>query len=65
MTAIAGGVAGGALRVVPLNGVPPTRRRIVAIRRAGAGPVAPPVTGFLEVLDRIGEILPDHGAILA
>ena len=65
VTAIAGDVARGALRVVPLNGVPPTRRRIVAVRRAGSGAIAPPVNGFLDVLGRIDEILPDHGAILA
>lgn len=66
VTAIAGDVARGALRVIPMHGVPPTRRRIVAIRRAANGDViAPPVQGFLDVLGRIGEILPDHGTILA
>lgn len=66
VTAIAGDVARGALRAIAMNGVAPTRRRIVAIRRAGAGRhVAPPVQGFLDVLDRIEEIVPVHGAILA
>jgi DNA-binding transcriptional LysR family regulator len=65
-TAIAGEVARGVLRVIPMNGVAPTRRRIVAIRRAGSGQVtAPPVQGFLDVLGRIHEILPRRGTILA
>jgi hypothetical protein len=37
----------------------------VAIRRAGSGGIAPPVEGYLDVLARIDEILPDRGAILA
>ena len=66
VTAIAGDVARGALRAIPLDGVAPMRRRIVSIRRSGSGgAVPPPVQGFLDVLDRIHEILPDHGAILA
>lgn len=66
VTAIAGDVARGALRVIPMDGVPPTRRRIVAIRRAGSGQAtSAAVQGFLDVLDRIKEILPEHGAILA
>ncbi len=66
VTAIAGDVARGALRAIPMNGVPPTRRRIVAVRRAAAGDViSPPVRGFLDVLGRIGEILPAQGTILA
>lgn len=65
-TAIAGEVARGVLRIIRLNGVAPTRRRIVAIRRAGSGRVtAPAVQGFLDVLGRIHEVLPEHGAILA
>ena len=65
-TAVAGDVARGTLRVIPMHHVPPTRRRIVAIRRAGIGDlVSPPMRGFLDVLDRIDEILPRHGAILA
>jgi DNA-binding transcriptional LysR family regulator len=63
-TAIAGDVAGGVLRVIPMHGVAPTRRRIVAIRRAGSGiVVAPPVQGFLDVLGRIGEVLPGAEAL--
>lgn len=64
-TAIAADVARGALRAIEVHGLPPTRRRIVAVRRAGAGRAAPAVQGFLDVLDRIGEVLPDRGTILA
>ncbi len=65
VTAIAADLARGALRAIPINGVIPARRRIVAVRRAVSGQATPPVQGFLDVLERIGEILPDHGAILA
>lgn len=66
VTAIASDVARGALRAIPMRGVPPTRRRIVAVRRAATGDVAAPaVQGFLDVLGRIGEILPARGTILA
>lgn len=64
-TAIAADVARGALRVVPLAGATPTRRRIVAVRRPGVTQPAPPLAGFLETLERIHDILPDRGAILA
>lgn len=67
VTAIAGDIARGALRVIVLDGVEPIRRRIVAIRPARGSPASatPAVQGFIEVLERIGEVLPDHGAILA
>lgn len=66
MTAIAGDIARGALRSIPIDSVAPMRRRIVSIRRAGAGTaVPPPVQGFLQVLAGIHEILPDQGTILA
>ncbi len=65
LTAIAGDVARGELRAVPLVGVSPTRRRIVAVRRPSSGTVPLPLRGFLEVLDQIHEILPARGAILA
>jgi DNA-binding transcriptional LysR family regulator len=66
VTAVAADVARGALRAIPMHGVAPTKRRIVAVRKAGSDVrVSPPVQGFLDVLDRIHEILPDHGAILA
>lgn len=65
VTAIAADIARGALRAIQINGLTPTRRRIVAVRRAGSGQATPPVQGFLDVLERIGEILPKHGAILA
>ena len=64
-TAIAGDVARGALRVVQMPGLPTTRRRIVAICRATAGDAPPALQGFLDVLNRIEDVLPDHGAILA
>ena len=65
LTAIAGDIARGELRAVPMAGVAPIRRRIVAVHRPSAGPLPPPLQGFLEVLDRIGEILPTRGTILA
>jgi hypothetical protein len=37
----------------------------VAVRRPTVGRASPPVQGFLDVLDRIREILPDRGTILA
>jgi DNA-binding transcriptional LysR family regulator len=64
-TAIAGDIARGELRAVPLAGVAPTRRRIVAVHRPLSGPPPPPLQGFLDVLDQIDEILPTRGAILA
>jgi DNA-binding transcriptional LysR family regulator len=63
-SAIAGDVARGTLRAVGLRGVQRMRRRIIAVRRAGSLPTAA-LVGFLDVLDGIGEILPDRGAILA
>ncbi len=64
-TAIAADVARGALRVVSLAGTTPSRRRIVAVRRPATAQPAPPLAGFLEVLERIHDILPDRGTILA
>ncbi len=64
-TAIAGDLARGDLRAVDLVGVGPTRRRIVAVHRGGAGSRSPALQGFLDVLDEIDEILPTRGAILA
>lgn len=64
-SAIAADVARGALREIAVHGVPRTQRRIVAARRAGTTIVPPAVRGFLDVLDRIEEILPGQGAILA
>ena len=66
VTAVAGDLARGALRAIPMHGVQPTRRSIVAIRRATTvDGVTPPVQAFLDVLARIGEILPGQGPILA
>lgn len=64
-TAIAGDVARGELRVVPLVDVAPMRRRIVAAWRPSSVGLPTPVRGFLEVLDQIDEVLPTRGAILA
>ncbi len=64
-SAIAADVASGSLRAVALEGVAPMRRRLVAVRRAGAPDSGPAVAGFLDILDRIDEIIPDEGAILA
>ena len=65
-TAVAADIARGVLRVIPMNGVAPTRRRIVAATRIGfAASAPPPVRGFLDGLSRIHEILPDRGAIRA
>ncbi len=64
-TAIAGDISRGELRAVPLAGVAPTRRRIVAVHRPSLGPPPPPLQGFLDVLDDIDGILPTRGAILA
>jgi DNA-binding transcriptional LysR family regulator len=65
-TAVASDIARGTLRVIPVDGAGPTRRRIVAVRRAGSSQVLPPpVQGFIDVLDRLDEVLPLHGTILA
>ena len=64
-SAIAADVASGSLRAVALEGVAPMRRRLVAVRRAGAPDPGPAVAGFLAILDRIDEIVPGKGAILA
>jgi DNA-binding transcriptional LysR family regulator len=65
-TAVASDIARGTLRVIHVEGAGPTRRRIIAVRRAGSPQVAsPPVQGFLDVLDRLHEVLPEHGTILA
>jgi DNA-binding transcriptional LysR family regulator len=63
-SAIAGDVARGTLKAVGLQGVSRMRRRIIAVRRTGAIPSAA-LVGFLPVLEQIGEILPDRGAIMA
>ncbi len=65
-TAVASDIARGTLRVIHVDGAGPTRRRIIAVRRAGTPQVAPPPgQGFLDVLDRLDEVLPDHGTIVA
>ena len=64
-SAIAADVARGVLREIRVSGVPPTRRRIVAARRARAPAASPAVQGFLDILERIEEIVPGQGAILA
>ncbi len=63
-SAIAGDVARGTIKAVGLRGVQRMRRRIIAVRREGMLPTTA-LVGFLDVLEEIGEILPDRGAILA
>lgn len=65
ITAVATELSRGALRSVVIAGVPPIRRRIVAVRRKGAGTPGPALSGFFEVLSRIDEVLPSRGTILA
>ncbi len=64
-SAIAGDVARGSLRAVRMEAVQPTRRRIIAVRRAGTAPPSAAVQGFLDTLDRIDEVLPGSGTIVA
>ena len=54
----AGEIERGSLRVVRLVDVPPIRRQVMAIQRPGTRPPAAPLWNFLEILDRIGEVLP-------
>lgn len=49
-TAVAREVAAGQLARVDLQGAPPMRRSIVAMRRRDAGPPTGPVAAFLELL---------------
>lgn len=53
-TAIAEELARGSLRAIRLRDAPRVRRRIIAIRRRGSGPPAPPVAAFIEVLRAMG-----------
>ena len=53
-TAVAAELAAGSLRAVRITDSPGVRRRIVAIRRRGAGEPAPTVAAFLEVLRTMG-----------
>jgi DNA-binding transcriptional LysR family regulator len=64
-TAIAGDVARGLLRAVRMKAVQPTRRLIIAVRRTSTAPPSAALQGFLDTLDRIDEVLPGSGAILA
>jgi DNA-binding transcriptional LysR family regulator len=65
VTAVAGELALGTLRAVAIAEVAPIRRRIVSVRRKGSGPATPALQGFLEILDKIDEILPSRGTILS
>lgn len=64
-TAVAGDVARGLLRVIEIEGIRPIRRQIFAARRAGAAVISPAVSGFLDVLDSIAELVPGRGTIVA
>jgi DNA-binding transcriptional LysR family regulator len=57
-TAVARELGEGRLRAIEIVGMPPIRRRIVAIRRADLGGVTGPVAAFLEILAGVGELLP-------
>jgi DNA-binding transcriptional LysR family regulator len=52
-------LADGRLRAIDIEGAAPIRRPIVAIRRRDLGPPTGPVAAFLDILDEVGEILPD------
>jgi DNA-binding transcriptional LysR family regulator len=56
-TAVAAELADGRLVGVAIRDAVPPRRRIVAIRRADAGPMSQPVAAFYEVLGGIGAVL--------
>jgi DNA-binding transcriptional LysR family regulator len=57
-TSVAAELADGRLRAIDIEGAAPIRRRIVAIRRRDIGPATGPVSGFLEVLSEVDEVLP-------
>jgi DNA-binding transcriptional LysR family regulator len=59
-TAVARELGTGELRALSLQGRPPIRRRIVAIRRHDAPPPTGVVAGFWAVLDTIDDLLPDR-----
>lgn len=55
-TAVAAELAQGTLRAVTVEGRPPIRRRIVAIRHRDAGEPTGPLAAFYELLDSVGEL---------
>jgi DNA-binding transcriptional LysR family regulator len=57
-TAIAAEIEDGRLALVRIAGAAPIRRRIIAIRRADAGPPTGIVARFWSILDEIDEVLP-------
>jgi DNA-binding transcriptional LysR family regulator len=57
-TAVAEELRSGRLVAIRIEGAAPIRRRIVAIRRADAGPPSGTVGRFWAILDEIGEVLP-------
>jgi DNA-binding transcriptional LysR family regulator len=66
LTAVARELGTGELRALTLVGARPMQRRIVAIRRADAPPPTGVVAGFWDLLERIGEVLPNReGSLLA
>ncbi len=56
---VAAELADGRLRAIDIEGATPIRRPIVAIRRRDLGPPMGPVASFLEILEGVGELLPD------
>jgi len=54
-TAVTAELADGRLTAVAIDGVRPIRRRMVAIRRRGAGPPSGPVAAFYAVLPTIDD----------
>jgi DNA-binding transcriptional LysR family regulator len=56
-TAVAGEVAAGTLRRVPINDGLPLRRRLVAMRRRDAGPPSGVVAAFVVLLRQAEEII--------
>jgi DNA-binding transcriptional LysR family regulator len=57
-TAVAGEIEGGRLAPIRIAGAAPIRRRIVAIRRADAGPPTGILGRFWSILDEIETVLP-------
>jgi DNA-binding transcriptional LysR family regulator len=64
-TAVAGELADGRLRAIPIADAPSMRRRIAVIRRRDVGALSGSAAAFLEILGGIGELLPGRGRTAA